>query len=93
MPAKKESTAKKAAKKATKKAAPKAAGKSTAKKAAKKTAAKAAAKPASEMESAQAPSHLQIAATAYLHYCHRLANGLPGDDLSDWLAAEAELSQ
>jgi hypothetical protein len=74
----KKKTSKKVAKKATKKVAKKAA-----KKAAKKTVAKKANK---------AAGFDDIAAQAYYIYRERVANGLPGNPESDWLAAEKKLS-
>lgn len=66
----------KAAKKATKKVAKKAA-----KQAPKKTA-----KPAGKSASFD-----EIAAEAYFIYRDRVAQGLPGDPQSDWLAAEKKI--
>ncbi|GAB4221606.1 MAG: hypothetical protein Kow009_11830 [Spirochaetales bacterium] len=35
----------------------------------------------------------QIRAKAYEFYLRRISTGEPGDDLSDWLRAEAEIKQ
>lgn len=75
------------AKKAAKKAAPESPGAPAAKKAAKKaTSAKKAAKSKSTTAASAPPVDLEV--SAYLNYRSRVENGLPGDDLGDWLAAE-----
>lgn len=69
-----------------KKAAKKVAEKAPAKKAAKKAARKApAAKPAKKAAGRSA-DHIRVA--AYLNYRSRVEQGLPGDHIGDWLAAE-----
>jgi hypothetical protein len=73
--------AKKAAKKAAKEAASEAPAKKAAKKAAKKTAAKSETKPA-----ASPPK--DVAKAAYLNYRSRVEQGIYGDQVGDWLAAE-----
>jgi hypothetical protein len=84
---KKPAAAKKAApKKPAKKTAAKVVKKATAKKTAKKTATKPQAKVA------PAPvSHEDIVAEAQRLYQVRLESNQPGDELADWLAAEAAL--
>ncbi len=71
------------AKKAAKKAAKKTAGGTSTKKAAKKAASKTA---AAGKKAAGSPP--DIAKAAYLNYRSRVEQGLPGDELGDWLAAE-----
>lgn len=84
-----QATKKPAAKRTAKKAAP-------AKKAAKTvTATRAPArKPAAAKPPISQPSQLEtdkVAEVAYLRYLERLEKGLPGDQESDWLAAENAL--
>jgi len=92
-------SAKKTAAKAT---AKKTAAKKTAKKAAAtkpaiaegKSAAKkvvSAKKKSIDAKPTNVPSIEAIARQAYLHYLHRVQNGLPGDSHGDWIAAEKEL--
>lgn len=90
----------KAAKKVTKKAVRKAVRKSiTSKKAApkKKTAASGKAAPKKvpkarkELVSLPDPSPETVAERAYQIYLERMEKGLPGDERSDWLAAEESL--
>jgi hypothetical protein len=82
-------TAKKAAKKAPAKAAQKAAAKAG-KKAAKKKATQAKPFAGETVEAAPAADDppIDIAAIAYQIYLERVEQGLPGDELSDWAAAE-----
>jgi hypothetical protein len=39
---------------------------------------------------AETPSRAQVEERAYQIYLDRVEKGLPGDELSDWLAAEAK---
>ncbi len=92
--------AKKAAKKtaakktATKKATPKVAKKAT-KKVAKKTPKKAAKKVTKKTtkkaaaKAAATPTHEEISYAAFLNFMNRMENGIPGDEIGDWLAAVA----
>ncbi len=88
----KKTAAKKTAKKAVKKTAKKAVKKS-AKKAPKKAASKATkkAKTAKKAANSRKVSHEQISLAAYSLYMERISKGIPGDQHSDWVAAEQSL--
>lgn len=93
MPAKKqpsEPAKKTAAKKAAKKAPAKKAATATP---AKKTATKKAAPKKSAKAQLGSPATYEALQTAaFLQFCHRAQNGILGDEMSDWLHAEASLS-
>lgn len=92
--------AKKAAKKTAKKtttepAVKKASTKKVAKKAATKVAKKAAKKAVKKATSTKkvvAFSHEEISTAAYYIYIDRVSKGIPGNEKSDWIAAERSLS-
>lgn len=88
--AKKAPAAKKAAKKAAVKAPAKKIAKPAVKKVAKK-ASKAVAKKPTTRKASAAPAYAEIQRLAFLNYCHRVDNGVPGNSHSDWLAAERQL--
>lgn len=87
MPAKKQA-ATPAKKAAVKKVAKKAAKTAPAKKAATK---KAAPKKSSKTKLGSPASYEELQTAAFLQFCHRAQNGIPGDEMSDWLHAEAAL--
>lgn len=90
-PAKKATT--KVAKKATaKNAAKKAPAKSAVKKTAKKAPKKIASKPANKLATSKEAGYEEISHAAYLIYMSRVESGHYGDEIGDWLAAEASLN-